>query len=127
MKLLKAIIFSAAYFVVFVEIAAGFDLSDAGFIIVWLGGTIWIFIATLTGVGGLSKIIAKTLKAKAEFTSSVFGEENTDYYAVAESEIVNGCYDKGLWSKALVEAKGDEAQRKVEYMKLRARQLKLSA
>jgi hypothetical protein len=68
-------------------------------IIVWLGGTIWIFIATLTGVGGLSKIIAKTLKAKAEFTSSVFGEENTDYYAVAESEIVNGCYDKGLWSK----------------------------
>lgn len=29
-----------------------------------------------------------------------------------------------LWSQALIKAKGDEKLRKVEYMKLRAKQLK---
>jgi len=43
--------------------------------------------------------------------------------AIAEDEIEKKTYDKGLWSKALMKAKGNEEQRKGEYIKLRARQL----
>ena len=46
------------------------------------------------------------------------------YYAQAEQEIIDGTFDKGLWSKALVNAEGREELRKVEYMQLRAKQLK---
>ena len=46
----------------------------------------------------------------------------TEYYAQAEQEINNGTIDQGLWAKALVNAKGNEAIRKAEYIKLRARQ-----
>ena len=47
-----------------------------------------------------------------------------NFYAVAEEEYDGGMVDKGLWSQAIVEAKGDESLRKVEYMKLRVMQLK---
>lgn len=39
-------------------------------------------------------------------------------------EFESGKIDKGLWSQALVNAKGDEQIRKAEYMKLRVTQLK---
>ena len=54
-------------------------------------------------------------------------EKHADLYAKAEEEYDNGEIDKGLWSQALVKAKGDEKLRKVEYMKLRAKQLKKKA
>jgi hypothetical protein len=50
--------------------------------------------------------------------------KNANYYAQAEDEYDRGEIDKGLWSQALVNASGDESLRKVEYMKLRAKQLK---
>ena len=45
------------------------------------------------------------------------------YYAEAEHEIDNETFDRGLWSKALVNAKGNETVRKAEYIKLRAKEL----
>lgn len=50
---------------------------------------------------------------------------NTGYYgyAQAEEEVVSGTYDKNLWAKALVDANGDESQRKINYIQLRAHQL----
>ncbi len=50
--------------------------------------------------------------------------KSANFYAVAEEEYDGGIIDKGLWSQALVKAKGDESLRKVEYMKLRVMQLK---
>lgn len=47
-----------------------------------------------------------------------------DLLAQAEREVESGQIDAGLWSQALVKAKGNEQLRKVEYMKLRAKQLK---
>ena len=46
-----------------------------------------------------------------------------EFYAVAEQEILDNEVDKGLWAKALVNAKGNEDLRKVKYIKLRAKQL----
>ena len=50
--------------------------------------------------------------------------KDADLYAVAEKEYESGQINQGLWSQALVKAKGNEALRKVEYMKLRVMQLK---
>jgi D-alanyl-D-alanine carboxypeptidase len=47
-------------------------------------------------------------------------------YAKAEEEYDSGKINKGLWSQALVKAKGDEKLRKIEYMKLRVKHLKRS-
>ena len=68
------------------------------------------------------KGIIRSTKDKAK---SIISESNIDssYYAVAEDEIVNGNIDRGLWSKALVNAKGNETVRKAEYIKLRAKEL----
>ena len=45
------------------------------------------------------------------------------YYAQAEQEITNGTVDQGLWAKVSVNAKDNEDLRKVEYIKMRAKQL----
>jgi len=54
----------------------------------------------------------------------------TQYYAQAEEEVDAKSYDRNLWSRALIEAEGDETKRKARYIELRANQLyyeKLSA
>ena len=73
-------------------------------------------------------------KSGIDIVSGVFNSVNSiqnnidlksaNFYAVAEEEYDGGMIDKGLWSQALVKAKGDESLRKVEYMKLRVMQLK---
>ncbi|MNJ08971.1 hypothetical protein D3C77_31050 [compost metagenome] len=70
-----------------------------------------------------SKIIGSIHDAKdgAELNREL---KNANFYAQAEDEHDRGEIDKGLWSQALVNARGDESLRKVEYMKLRAKQLK---
>ncbi|MCP1268864.1 hypothetical protein [Aeromonas hydrophila] len=60
-------------------------------------------------------------KEKVEFNREV---KDANFYAQAEDEYDSGDIDRGLWSQALVNANGDESLRKVEYMKLRAKQLK---
>jgi len=45
------------------------------------------------------------------------------YYALAEREVLEDDVDKGLWARALVNAKGNEDVRRAEYIKLRAKQL----
>ena len=78
-------------------------------------------------VKGGATIASDTIGAvkdiKENIESSVEGR-HADLYAKAEEEYDNGEIDKGLWSQALIKAKGDEKLRKVEYMKLRAKQHK---
>jgi len=70
------------------------------------------------------KIVANGIEniANINDTAKSF-EPEPQYYAQAEQEIDDGTYDRGLWAKALVEANGKEELRKIEYMKLRAKQL----
>ena len=54
-------------------------------------------------------------------------ERASDYgFVFAENEVEAGDVVAGLWSKALVKAKGNEELRKIEYMKLRGAQIKNS-
>ncbi len=62
-------------------------------------------------------------KAKNKF-SSLVSEKDSDFYAIAEKEVNDENTVQGIWSLALVNAQGNENLRKIEYMKLRAKQLK---
>jgi hypothetical protein len=53
-------------------------------------------------------------------------KDDSELYEVAEQEVTDKNINKGLWSQALVAADGDESKRKIEYMKLRVKQLKKS-
>ncbi|MCK9373095.1 MAG: hypothetical protein M0P91_07840 [Sulfuricurvum sp.] len=64
------------------------------------------------------------IKTATEDISSLIDDKDSKFYATAEQEIKDTIIDNGLWSQALVKAKGDENLRKVEYMKLRVKQLK---
>lgn len=50
-------------------------------------------------------------------------KRDIQYYGQAEDEINDGTMQKDLWALALVKAKGKEDLRKVEYIKLRVKQL----
>jgi len=64
-------------------------------------------------------------KHTSDDITSRLDEIDGEFYATAEEEIENGDIDRGLWSKAFVQAKGEESLRKAMYMELRAKQLKV--
>jgi len=64
------------------------------------------------------------VKTTSEDISSLVDDKDAEFYALAEQEIKDDVINNGLWSQALVKAKGDENLRKIEYMKLRVKQLK---
>ncbi len=79
-----------------------------------------------SGKGGV-ELASEALSAIKDAKESIemnIDNKHADLFAVAENEYEKGDIDKGLWSQALVKAKGNEQLRKVEYMKLRVRQLK---
>lgn len=65
-----------------------------------------------------------TIKDVKEAIESNVDSKRAEYFYLAENEYEDGKIDKEAWSQALVKARGDENLRKVEYMKLRAKQLK---
>ena len=72
----------------------------------------------------LKESMSELIKKLKEYIDD---SDNADLYAIAEEEYDREEMDKGLWSQALVKAKGDDNLRKVEYIKLRVRQLKKQA
>ena len=76
---------------------------------------------------GTENIVKKGADKLIDIPEKFRNDPDPQYYAQAEEEISNCTYDKGLWSKALVNAKGSEDIRKAEYIKLRARQLQKEA
>lgn len=115
-------------------IAIALDNSGLHDSLIWLIAPILPIIIFFLGVrntikerGGSAKIasdaIVSVITAKENIQSDINLKE-AKYLEVAENEYENGIINKALWSQALVNANGDEKLRKVEYMKLRAYQLK---
>src|SRR5690606_31988040 len=75
------------------------------------------------GIEIVSDALGRIKEAKEAIESNIEGG-HADLFSQAEQEIQRGEIDAGLWSHALINAKGNEQLRKVEYMKLRARQIK---
>lgn len=65
----------------------------------------------------------RALNTKNAVTDAYSAVQNFGY-AQAEEEVESGQMDRDLWSKALVNSKGDEVRRKAEYIKLRSAELR---
>lgn len=64
------------------------------------------------------------LRDTKDAITSDIDQRDADFFAQAESEIEKEIINQGLWSQALVRAKGNEQLRKVEYMKLRVKEIR---
>lgn len=111
---------------------AGMRGNDAEVFGIWAG----VAAAALTLICTRDKnrsgadIVADAVEKVADAKEAVemrIQSHSPDLLAKAEQEVESGRIDAGLWSQALVKAKGNEQLRKVEYMKLRAKQLKRQA
>lgn len=115
----------------FIEQAGGFHSEEVYFLSL-IPGVAAAFLAykkfskgkRTTFLDAAAAVARSAQVTKEKITSNVYEEENYDAYAIAEEEVVSGKYQKGLWSKALMIANGDENRRKAEYIRLRAKQIK---
>lgn len=111
-------------------LAYGFNMREPTLTIIAIVSAISSFFISIRifkkGKSGteLASAVIGTVKDLKEDIETNIEIKQADFYALAEEEVENGEIDKGIWSQALIKAKGDEKLRKVEYMKLRAKQLK---
>jgi hypothetical protein len=90
----------------------------------------YAFLKGRTAVEAVTQTISGTITQVQDIRNRVQSSVTmsvSEYLAQAEDEVDRGQIDRGLWAQALLNAKGDEKLRKVEYMKLRARQLQGNA
>ena len=55
---------------------------------------------------------------KSDIDAYLSAEEENSLYAKAANDINNEIYDKGIWTKAYAEAKGDKSKQKAIYIDL---------
>jgi hypothetical protein len=53
-------------------------------------------------------------------------DHDGEWFAAAEEELVSGNIDRETWARALVKAGGNEERRKVDYITLRVKKMRLS-
>lgn len=128
MRILKSIAVAAAVwfgatFVLHEFFGVRGDTRDLLSMIAGAGAGLWFHFRPR-----VTDVVAETARKYQAVTDEVGARLQNDadaqYYAIAEAEVDAGKADPGLWSQALIAAKGVEAMRKVEYLKLRARQLR---
>ena len=133
MKFVKKLLLS-----IIIAVAAFFGIATIGYVlgagrdvepIAVYTGIIVFFICiykfkVFKAMKELKESMSELIKKLKEYIDD---SDNADLYAIAEEEYDREEMDKGLWSQALVKAKGDDNLRKVEYIKLRVRQLKKQA
>ena len=91
---------------------------------------LWVFITVIVIVITGGKVPGAMKRIVGMIYDKIVGvtqEPASELYEQAEQEINDNTFDKGLWAKALMKAKGNEDVRKAEYIKLRARQLQSGA
>jgi len=75
-------------------------------------------------------IVTKTKKTGSRMYKNLTTSKNNQIistdnqlFAIANSEIKNSTQNEGLWVKSLVLAQGDKNKQKIEYIKLRVKEL----
>jgi uncharacterized protein YxeA len=128
LALLVAVSFGAAFFFFHVPQIGRESSWFWGVILGVIAAGISLFKSNVIGEAS-SKLASDTIGAVKDVKETIesnIDSKQAEFFAIAEKEYEAGEIDKGLWSQALVKAKGDDNLRKVEYMKLRAKQLKIS-
>lgn len=125
MKIIKSVgIGILTFFIIGITLGSLTDLKEVpSTVFAILLGLIAMYISFKNLGGSLQGSIADSI-TYVNGISSLVDDNDSKYFAIAEQEINDNNIDKGLWSQALVKSKGDENLRKVEYMKLRVRQIK---
>ena len=99
--------------------------NDAANMLIFLG---LLVLMVLVGFGPTWFTNAKNATKRARDNHTAESNRSKHLYkralATAEKEINEGTQEEGTWAQALVEAKGDEVQRKVKYLELRAGELR---
>ena len=108
--------------VVLILASGSHNINELIFLGIWVFVSMGLFFCTWAQILSViyGKITEKILNLSYE---QLFGLPSPQYYAQAEDELNGGTIDNGLWSKALVKAKGNENVRKAVYIKMRAKQL----
>ena len=117
MKLKKKLLLS-----IVIVVVAGFVMGSIAELLGMDNEGSWLS-AISTGIIVFLICIYK-FKVFKEIKEYIDDSDHADLYHIAEEEYDRGEMDKGLESQAYVKAKGDEKLRKVEYIKLRVKQLK---
>lgn len=105
--------------------ASGYEADEVATFFAWVSVIVGVIVQIRkTNFKSLVGQTVSHLGNVRDDISSAVGSADNEYYAIAEREVVEGTYDDGLWSRALVEAKGDESKRKIEYINLRVKQLR---
>ena len=132
MKLIKAIIFAAIPWYpigwAIFEMTRYRDLALVGSSVISI--IIFLFFIMRSENGRVTGLASNAIGAILDLKDGIefnLEQKSANLYAQAEDEYNSGEFDKALWAQALIKAKGDESLRKVEYMKLRAKQLKKNA
>lgn len=95
-------------------------------------GPEFLSVVLISAVGGgwymasLTPSIMMFFNKRADLIKSNHAYSQTRYREalnIAEKEVEANRQEQGLWSQALVDANGDEKQRKIKYMELRAKYL----
>tara|TARA_B100001175_G_C19356564_1_gene564991 strand:+ start:119 stop:490 length:372 start_codon:yes stop_codon:yes gene_type:complete len=102
-----------------------------------LGALVYWFVKLLLKLPTSDKVIAesksivtKTKKTGSRMYKNLTTSKNNQIistdnklFAIANSEIKNSTQNEGLWVKSLVLAQGDKNKQKIEYIKLRVKEL----
>ena len=131
-RIVKIIISLSVGFLLFVLSFGLTNITAKNEELSWFVGISIGLIATVFSIKFLGQISLKEktadgvakIKSTIEDISSLVDSKDTGFFAIAEKEVNENNIDEGLWALALVKSKGDEKLRKVEYIKLRVKQLK---
>lgn len=106
----------------------GWHENETFFVAIPIGLIVWLItFKKLSGNMSTTDMVYSAIssfKSVGDAVASRMDENDTPYYAQAEKEIASNNQDTGLWAQALVYADGNFEKRKIEYMKLRVKQLK---
>jgi len=118
-----ALVVHFAFSFLFYAIGTGAELLWGGIlgVLSFFISLYWVQKKNTQEITSNTVMAVKNVKGKIE--NFIDDSNLSDLYAIAEEEFENGQIDKGLWSHALIKAKGEEKFRKIEYMKLRVKQL----
>jgi hypothetical protein len=74
------------------------------------------------------RVIPQAVRSAAKMKDKMMfdlSDQDAEWFAAAEEELVSGNIDKATWARALVKAGGNEEKRRVDYILLRVKKMRL--
>jgi hypothetical protein len=105
------------------EAAAPYWIAGVGVLSVVVLVVLWKFLRSRP-----LRIIPRAMRTAAKMKDKMMfdlSDQDAEWFAAAEEELTSGKIDKATWARALVKAGGNEEKRKVDYITLRVKKMRL--